>query len=302
MKRLYRLLSASFALLFFVSASVAQMQIPQPQGMVNDFAGKLTPATRQQLETLLRNFRDRSGIEVTTVLVPFESMQGYPIEEYALQLGRQWGVGRGSEKLGMLLLIAIKQPDSQGQYQGGSRLEVSRHLEGDVPDGLAGEIIRRMRNDLRAGRFDQAATTGVQSILATLAEKRGISLEGIDRRYAYQPAQRQTPASRGRGFSPFTIIVFIFVIFFIISLFGGGGGGGRGGRRYGRRDSGIEWLLLPLIFGSGSNWGGGGRSRDSSGWGGFGGGGSGWGGGGGGDFGGFGGGGDFGGGGASDSW
>lgn len=297
MKRFYQLLSASIVLLFLASASTAQIKLPQPQGMVSDFAGKLTPETKRQLETLLINFRDRSQIEVATVLVPFDDLQGYPIEEYALQLGRQWGVGRGSEKLALLLLVAIKPPDSQGLYQGGSRLEVSRHLEGDIPDGLAGEIIRRMRTDLRAGRFDQAITAGVQTTLATLAEKRGISLEGIDKSYAYRPAARPAPR-RGRSFSPFAIIVFVFVILFIISLFRGGGGGGRGGRRYGRRDSGIDWLLLPLIFGSGSGWGsGGGRSSGSSDWGG-----SGWGGSGGGDFGGFGGGGDFGGGGASDSW
>lgn len=297
MKRLYRILSASLVLLFLASASTAQMQLPQPQGMVSDFAGKLTPATKQQLETLSINFRDRSQIEVATVLVPFDYLQDRPIEEYALQLGRQWGVGRGSQKLGLLLLVAIKPPDSQGLYQGGSRLEVSRHLEGDVPDGLAGEIIRKMRTDLRAGRFDQAITTGVQTVLATLAEKRGISLDGVDSSYAYRAPERPAASRRGRSFSPFTIIIFVFVILFIISLFRGGGGGGRGGRRYGRRDSGIDWLLLPLIFGSGSWGGSGGRSSGSSGWGG-----SGWGGSGGGDFGGFGGGGDFGGGGASDSW
>jgi uncharacterized protein len=254
--------------------------------MLSDYSGKLTPETSRQLETLLRNFRDRSGIEVATALVPFEYLKDYPIEEYALQLGRQWGVGRGAQKEALLLLVAVKQPDSRGVYSGGSRLEVSRRLEGDIPDGLAGEIIRRMRDDLRAGRFDQALTTGVQTVLATIAQKRNISLEGINRSYAYQPAER--PARRSRGFSPFTIIIIIFVIFSILSMFGGGGG--RGGRRYGRRGSGIDWILLPLIFGSGSGWGG--RSGGSSGWGG----------GGGGDFGGFGGGGDFGGGGASDSW
>src|SRR5262249_37432760 len=118
----------------------------------------------QQIETLLRNFRDRTGIEVAVVTVPFDDMQGYPIEEYTLRLGREWGVGRDSEKRALLLLVAIKPPDDKGQYHGGTRLEVSRHLEGDVPDILAGELIREMREDFMAGGVVPEPNPGPRSI------------------------------------------------------------------------------------------------------------------------------------------
>jgi uncharacterized protein len=282
------------AILFFIAAvSLAQpKQFPPPVGMVNDFAGKLSPETKQGLENLLTNFRDRSGVEVVVVTVNQADMQDYPIEDYTLYLGRQWGIGRDSDKRALLLLVAVQPPDAQGQYHGGTRLEVSRHLEGEIPDGLAGEIIRKMRDDFRAGRFDQALSTGTQTILATLATKLGISMEGIDARQAYKaPVQR--PSRRGRGISPFMIIVLIFIFFAIIRGFGGGGGpGGRRSSR--RRGMGAEWMLLPIIFGGGRGGGGWGGGSSDSGWGGSG--------GGGGGFGGFGGGGDFGGGGASDSW
>ena len=290
---LLRSLSLAAALVLLTTVSVAQpKQFPSPVGMVNDFAGKLSPQTKQQLETLLTNFRDRSGVEVVVVTTNYDDMQGYPIEDYALYMGRQWGIGRDSDKRAALLLVAIQSPDTQGQYHGGTRLEVSRHLEGEIPDGLAGELIRKMRDDFRAGQFDKALTSGTQTIVATLAQKLGVSIEGIDATQAYKgPAPR--PARKGRGISPFMIVVMIFIFFAIIRGFGGGGGpGGRYSRR--RGGSGIEWMLLPIIFGGGgrggSGWGGG---SSDSGWGG---------GGGGGGFGGFGGGGDFGGGGASDSW
>ena len=300
-------LAATAILLSLMTASFADLQLPKAQGMLNDFAGKLSPASTQQIETLLRNFRDRTGIEVAAVTIPFDDMQGYPIEDYALRLGREWGVGRDAEKRALLLLVAIKPPDSQGAYHGGTRLEVSRHLEGDVPDILAGELIRKMRDDFSAGRFDQALTTGTQTILATLAQRLGISMDGIDSSQAARPPVRQPARPRGRsrgGIPLFAIVIVGFVLFAIIrGLFGGrrGGGGGRGG------GIGSDWLLWAILFGSGrgGGWGSFGGDRDSS-WGG-----SGWGGGGdsgggdsggGGDFGGFGGGGDFGGGGASDSW
>ena len=279
-KAIKLLLATAANLALLATVAFADPTLPQPQGMLSDFAGKLSPASKQQIETLLRNFRDRTGIEVAVVTIPFDDMQGYPIEDYALRLGREWGTGRDAQKRSLLLLVAIKPPDSQGLYHGGTRLEVSRHLEGDVPDILAGELIRKMRSDFSAGRFDQALTSGTQTILATLAQRLGISMDGIDSSQAARQPVRQPARTRGRsgqGISLFTIVIIGFVLFAIIrGLFGGrrGGGGGRGG------GIGSDWLLWAILFGSGR--GGGGDS--------------------GGDFGGFGGGGDFGGGGASDSW
>jgi uncharacterized protein len=179
-----------------MQAAIDEQRLPVPEGLVSDFAYKLSPAKKRQIETLLLDFRNRTAIEVAVVTIPFEKMQGYPIEEYALRLGRQWGVGRDSQKRALLLLVAIKPRNAQGVYSGGTRLEVSRHLEGDVPDILAGELIRRMRDGFVAGRFDEALTTGTQTILATLAQRLGFSMEGIDPSQAVrQPVSQPASAS-----------------------------------------------------------------------------------------------------------
>src|SRR5262249_18616062 len=160
----------------------------------------------------------------------------------------------------------IKEKGSDGLFHGNTRLEISRHLEGDIPDGLAGEIIRRMRNDFQSGNFDNAMNTGVQTLLATIAEKRGISMQGIDNKAAYHPPVRRPQ----KGLSPGTIIIGIIVIFILFSIlgrFGRGGGGGGGGYRRGS-----DWWVGPVIWGGGgSSWGGSGSSSGDSGggWGGF---------------------------------
>ena len=282
-------------ILALAAVALAQPQLPAYTGMVNDFAGKLSDAKRQQIESLLENFRTRSGIEVAVVTMRFDDLQDYPIEDYTLQLARKWGVGGDSQKRALLLLVAIKEPNTGGYsdnlYHGGTRLEVSRHLEGDIPDGLAGEVIRRMRGDFQQGRFDDALTTGTQTILATLAERLGISMEGVDQTQAYRAPTRRP--QRSRGISPVVILIAIFIVFSIIRALGRGGRGGPGGGY--RRGSGLGWVLWPIIFGGGrGGFGGGGFGGSSGGsWGGSDGGGG---------FGGFGGGGDFGGGGASDPW
>jgi len=154
--------------------TISGQNLPRSQGFVSDFAGKLSPKIKQKLEAQLREFVARSNIDLAVVILPFEEMHGRPIEEYSLELGRTWGVGRGPDKLGLLLLVAIQAPDTQGLYHGATRLEVSRKLERDIPDELAGEIIRTMRNDFTIGRFDKAISEGVSLIISTLAKKRGI--------------------------------------------------------------------------------------------------------------------------------
>lgn len=150
------------------------LQLPKAQGFVSDFANKLSPEARQILENHLKDFADRGGIDLAVVTISFDEMKGMAMEDYSLQLGRQWGIGRGPEKLGVLLLIAIKPLDSDGTYHGGTRLEISRNLERDIPNDVAQEIIRKMRDDFQAGRFDQALTRGVDEIISTLTQKRGI--------------------------------------------------------------------------------------------------------------------------------
>ena len=170
--------------------------------------------------------------------------------------------------------------------------QVSRHIEGDLPDGLVGQIQReRLVPAFRQGNYSKGILDTVQSYVATLGAKRGFSIEGIDQELRLRrsrTAMQEQPPQQSLSSVCFGIIVigFILLLLFSSSSRRGGGGGGC-----------LQALLWGSLF---SNLGG---RRGSSGWGGGGFGGGGWGGGGGGGFGGgFGGGGDFGGGGAGGSW
>jgi len=255
-------------------ARAQKLQFPNYTGHVNDFANVLDAGTKQQLETILLNFEQRSGAQIAVVTVP--TLQERPVEEYANELYRAWGIGAKSgehKDKGALLLIA---PNDRK-----SRLEVGYGLEGDLPDGLAGEMLRRMRPYFQQQQWSQGVTVGVRTLVDTLAQKWNISVEGIDQKYAYAPQ----PAAdlSGKQVVGGVVCIFIAVILFILFVFflirRGGGGGGRHS----------AWHAAPLIFNSGGgdfgggSWGGSSSSGGGSDWGGFGGGSS-------------------GGGGASDSW
>lgn len=276
--------------------------LPKPDGFykyVTDNANVIDAATKEKLATVLNRLKERADIEFAVVTVPTTGDKD--IFDYSLSIARGWGIGsKEGEKNGLLLLVAVNDRKW--------RVQVSRHLEGDMPDGLSGEIARqRLVPPFKQNDYGKGINDFVQATIATLAEKRGFQLEGIDQSYAYRaPVQRTTrtrtrTVGTGSGFGIGGCCLIAIVLIFLFAAFGGRrGGGGRGGGG-GWGGGGGGWLTSILVANAiGSAVRGG--SQSSSGWGG--GGGSGWGGGGGGGggFGGFGGGGDFGGGGSGGSW
>jgi len=303
--RLSAPLAACFALAWlcaFAGAARAQdarayTQAPlaQSEGFykyVTDEAGVIDAATKERLATILNRLKERADIEFAVVTVPTTGDRD--IFSYSLSIARGWGIGsKENEKNGLLLVVAVN--DRKWQVQ------VSRHLEGDLPDSLAAQIAReRLVPPFREGNYSKGIDDFVQATVATLAEKRGFQLEGIDQSYAYREPARRTRTTRSReasGLGLGTCCLIVVVIIFLLAMNRGGGGrGGRGGWGGGGGGGWLTSILVANAIGSAVR---GGR-QSSSGWGG--GGGSGWGGGGGGGFGGFGGGGDFGGGGAGGGW
>ncbi len=274
----------------FTSGAFAQKpNVPAYAGHVNDFANVVDSTTEQRLETILNTFEKLTGAQIAAVVVP--TLNDRPVEDYANELYRAWGIGAksGADKnKGALLLV------SMGDRK--TRLEVGYGLEGDLPDGLAGEIIRRMRPYLQQGQTSQGMEVGVRSLVDTLAEKWNVNIEGIDRRYAYRPRSQAAPQPiSGKTILAMMGLFLLFIIFMSIIA--------RKARRnqaasMGRRGTAADdlWWTAPIIFNRGGGTFGGGSWSSNGGWGDSGGG---W--GGGSDWGGFGGG-SSGGGGASDSW
>lgn len=285
-------LSCLFLLaIFFLAANPAYSQttspIPQPVPFtpVVDNGQVVDAQTRQRLETIWINLKQRADIEFAVVTVP--TTGDLDIFDFSLAVARGWGIGaKDGEKAGFLLVVAVQDRKYFTQ--------VSRHLEGELPDGVVGQIQReRLVPAFRQGNYNKGIADTVQAYVATLAEKRGFSVEGIDQSYAYRgrARERETPVRQRPSNSIGTccgilVVAIILLLLFSASRRGGGGGGC------------LQALLWGSLFsnlGGRSGWGSGGWSG-----GGFGGGGGGF--GGGGFGGGFGGGGDFGGGGAGGSW
>lgn len=231
----------------------------KPQGFVSDFARVVDPANRAALERYCVRLEKATGVELA--LVTIDTLDGEPIEDVANALFRAWGIGKKGKDEGLLLLLAIRDRRH--------RLEVGYGLEGIIPDGYAGSVLREMRPALREGRYGEALSAAAHTLGARIAEAKGVRLESQD-----LPARRSAPPQESL---PWPLLVGAGVLLLLLLLGGGG-------------------AILPwLLMGSMMRRGGGGFGASGGGFGGYDSAGG---------FGGFGGfgGGDSGGGGASSSW
>lgn len=141
---------ALLALLLFAAQAGRPLDLPKPDGRVNDYAGVLDPAERRTLEDEIQALDRATSAEVAVVTVP--SLDGRTVEDYAERLFNTWGIGKAAADNGVLVLVAPTERTI--------RIEVGYGLEGVLPDGLAGAIIREtflpaFRNgELRRGTLD----------------------------------------------------------------------------------------------------------------------------------------------------
>lgn len=264
-------------LLFLGALSVGAARFPKSQGWVSDFAGVLDAGSKAGMEASIADLERRTGDEIAVVTVA--SLEGDAIEDYAAALFKEWGVGKKGKDNGVLILLAVEEHKV--------RIEAGYGVEGVLPDGLCGEIIRNaMVPRFKAGDYAGGVTDGLSAVENVLSgeapvyKDRGPSPDGSFGRLSFIAGfliGRLLPLG-----GPVLLLVFLGLFFF------------RG------------WAL-PLLFWAAGGYAAGlvirsspGRGRGGYG-GGFYGGGFGGGGGGGGGFGGFGGG-SSGGGGASGGW
>lgn len=259
--------------LFFPLYSGAQGEFParpEPQRLVNDFAGLLSAEQKSYLENKLVSFNQKTSNQIAIVTV--KTLSGYDKADFAIKLSEMWGIGQKGKNNGILILVKPKTVNERGEVF----VAVGYGLEAVVPDAVArqalvsAELIPAFKqNDYFKG-LDRSTDV---LISLTVGE--------------FTADQYLKSAGRGKsGIGGFTVIMIIMIIVFLFK---------RGSSNYHGIGGSTQGILGGLLLGNMMGRSHSGSWNDFSGGGGFGGGSS------GGDFGGFGGG-SFGGGGAGGSW
>jgi uncharacterized membrane protein YgcG len=132
-----------------------------PDTFVHDFAGVIPADKEAEIQAKARRLRDEYKTEIAVVTV--NSLEGEESFDYSMRMARSWGIGsKDNEIRGLLILVAVK--DRKTAFR------TSRHIEGELPDGVTGEISRQMNPHFRNGDFGGGLSLGMDRILARLKE------------------------------------------------------------------------------------------------------------------------------------
>ena len=221
---------------------------PNPPRLVNDFVGMLSEAEKQLLEQKLVSMDDTTSTQIAIVVIP--TVEPFDMNTYAVELGRQWGIGQKGKNNGNLILWAT---DDRKVY-----IATGYGVEGALPDAYAKRVVDQIIiPNFKEGQYYRGLDEGTSAIMK------------------YVSGEFDAEPTEAEDFPIWVFILMLIIIYIIIKSISKNGGNRGGGMR---NDS--SWPYTTY-----TGWG-----RHSGNWtgGGFGGGWSG--GGGGGGFGGFGGG------------
>lgn len=143
----------------FVLAETAQ-PTPMPGSFVHDFAGVISDERKAEIQLQAQRLKDEFKTEIAVVTI--DSLQGEDSFDYSTRMARSWGIGsKENDVRGLLILVAVN--DRKTAFR------TSRHIEGELPDGVTGEISRRMNASFKNNDFGGGLSAGMSLILGRLS-------------------------------------------------------------------------------------------------------------------------------------
>ncbi|MBP2646225.1 MAG: hypothetical protein H6Q75_1665 [Firmicutes bacterium] len=225
--------------LAFCAVALAQPEIPPPPTSsiyVQDYAGVIDAETKSRINNVGSQLDAKTRAQVVVVTV--NSTEDLPIEDYALEILRKWGVGDKKLNNGVVIVVAVADHKS--------RIEVGYGLEGRLPDAKTGRIQDEyMLSYFQKGAYSQGILNGYMAVSGEVAKEYNLELK-TDAKAVRQTKQESTSLWAGlpwwlklvlaAGMIGLVAIDWLFFggmfTFMLLALFrrgGGGGGGGSGG-------------------------------------------------------------------------
>ncbi len=247
------LLSAVLLILSLsVSAFAAKYPTPTQKFFVNDFADCISDADEQKMQSMAEELYEKSGAQVVCVTV--NNLDGKDVRDYALGLGREWGIGSKNND-GVLLLLSVEERQID--------IEVGYGLEGALPDGKTGRILDNYAIPyLKSDDFSTGLREAFSALIGETATEYGVEINGS----SLAPDEDEDEEYESSKAVIIDFIIFIIILLVIRKItgrtpfifFGGGGnhrsGGGFSGGGFSGGSSGG-------FSGGGGSFGGGGSSR-----------------------------------------
>ena len=150
----YALLSLAL-LLTYLPTCLSASPIPPNDGFVTDTVGILTPPEHTSIEQTLKTYRDQTSNEIAVLIV--DSLAGESIADFAVEVGRSWGIGTEDNDNGLIMVVAYADRDLF--------IATGYGLEGALPDLVISGIIDTDITPLfRDGQYAIGISNGIDSL------------------------------------------------------------------------------------------------------------------------------------------
>jgi uncharacterized protein len=153
--------AAGFFFSYLTGVSAYALAVPPtPTDIpIVDQTATLTADQTSSLAQKIAAERAATGNQIGVLIIP--SLDGQILEDYSLDVARQWGIGTKERNSGVLLLIAKNDRKI--------RIEVGYGLEGALTDIRSGQIIRdRMAPAFRQNDYYGGVSSGVDGIIMAI--------------------------------------------------------------------------------------------------------------------------------------
>ncbi len=170
MRKKYLYLLCILTIILTVPSFAAQLEIPKPNPSfyVYDGSNILNGEAEEYIIRTNEELYKRTGAQI--VVVTIDSLEGANINQYAVELFEEWGIGSREYDNGLLMLIVTEERQLW--------IEVGYGLEGVLPDSKVGKIIEdSILPYFREDRYSEGIIAGFNSIIHEVEKEYDIQLE-----------------------------------------------------------------------------------------------------------------------------
>ena len=144
-------------------------EFPKPIGYVNDFAKVVDVPTKDQLAAICAEVDKNANAQIAIVTI--QTLAGSPIEDYALHLFNEWGIGHKEDNRGLLILLSMAEHKF--------RIEVGLGFEALFPNDRVAKIGAEMVPDLKVQHYGPALLHCTKTLAAIAADEKHVQLQSL---------------------------------------------------------------------------------------------------------------------------
>lgn len=200
------------SLLLFVSFVCAFVNVKgfDCELYVNDFAHVLDKDEKTYINNQGNTLEKATGAQI--VVATIESLDGKTVQEYALDLFREWGIGEKEKNNGILVLLAVNDRKA--------RIEVGYGLEGAVNDAKAGRILDEYGiSHFKNNRWGNGLCEIYRALALEIYSEYGLDIPGE----VSEPIEQTDEDKECEVYFSVFILIFLVMVFIFYTKNRGGG-------------------------------------------------------------------------------